>query len=209
MDPETMDTPATPADRRRRRSSPGRRSRSRPPEPARARWSRRVLALVAGGALVALTVGASAVMASDPAAAPAGGAIPVDAAAADAAFKDFAACMRKNGIDMPDPVTVTGGPTTASGGPVHRDRGPDHRRDRASRHDRRAESGTSIVVGSGDAQAVPVDDATFKAANDACSPILEAAGINSGTGTIVSGEGTLSAGGAGTGVIGSWRGRAT
>jgi hypothetical protein len=203
MDRDTMDTQATPA------------QPARTPEvtwtpvtveitgPARARWSRRMLALVAGGALVALTVGASAAMASGPAAAPVGGAIPVDAASADAAFKDFAACMRKNGIDMPDPVTLTGGPaavaagpTTVSSGPITVIGGPG-----AAGSTVTSGSGASIVVGSGVAQAVAVDDAAFRAANDACSPILEAAGIKSGTGTIVSGVGTLSlgaGGGAGT-----------
>ena len=174
MDPETMDsqaTPAQPADVPVLTWTP---ATVEIAQPARARWSRRTLALLAGGALVALTVGASAALASDPSAEPAGGAIPVDAASADAAFKDFAACMRENGIDMPDPVTVSGGQgAVGTTGVV-------------------VESGPGVIVGSGDAQAVPFDDADFKAANDACMPILEAAGIRAGTGTIVSGEGTLS-----------------
>jgi hypothetical protein len=195
MDPETMDSPATPA---RSADVPALTWTPATVEivpPARARWSRRALALLAGGALIALTVGASAAMASDPSAGPAGGAIPVDAAAADAAFKDFAACMRENGVVMPDPVTtVSGGPTTVSGGQG------------AIGSSVVVESGPSLVVGSGDGQAVPFDDADFKAANDACMPILEAAGIKGGTGTIVSSEGTLSidaAGGSGAGMVGA------
>jgi hypothetical protein len=104
--------------------------------------------------------------------------------------------MRKNGIDMPDTITVNGGPTTVSGGPITVIGGPGAAGSTGS-----AESGASVVIGSGVAQAAPVDDAAFRAANDACSPILAAAGIRNGTGTIVSGVGTLSlgaAGGAGT-----------
>jgi hypothetical protein len=191
MDPETMDTPPTPGRPAGTPAITWTPVTIEATQPTGARWSRRLLALVAGCALVALTVGASAAMASDPAASPAGGAIPVDAAAADAAFRDFAACMRKNGIDMPDPVTVTGGPTTVTGGQG------------AVGTTGLVESGTSIVIESGDAQAVPLDDAAFRAANDACSPILEAAGIKAGTGTIVSGSGSLSVGAAGSaGAIG-------
>lgn len=164
-------------------------------QPGRTRWSRRGLAILGGAALIAVTIGTSAVMASDPSGAPAGGAIPVDATAADAAFTDFAACMRNHGVDMPDAVTVSGGPVSVSGGPVTVSGG-----ERADGTTGVVEAGTSLVVGSGDAQAVPMDDPDFKAANDACMPILEAAGIHAGTGTIASGEGTLSlnaAGGAG------------
>ena len=195
---ETQATPAQPADAPVLTWTPATVEIARP---ASARWSRRVLALVAGGVLIALTVGASAAMASDPSPAPAGGAIPVDAASADAAFKDFAACMRENGVDMPDPVTVSGGPTTVSGGQGV----VDTTGVVESGTSVVIESGASVVVGSGTAQAVPFDDAAFKAANDACLPILEAAGIRAGTGTIVSGEGTLSidaAGGTGAGMIG-------
>jgi len=187
MDPETMDsqaTPAQPADAPMLTWTP---ATVEIAPLAGARWSRRALALLAGGALVALTVGASAAMASDPSGAPAGGAIPVDVATAEAAFKDFAACMRENGVDMPDLVTVSGGPgvtgTTGTAG---------------------------VIVGSGAAIALPADgelvpfgDAAFKAADATCSPILEAAGIKSGAGTIVAGEGTLDiAGGEGSGMIG-------
>ena len=201
MDPETMDgqaTPDQPADAPALTWTP---VTVEIAPPARTRWSRRVLALLTGGALVAMTVGASAVMASDPASGPAGGVFPVDAASADAAFKDFAACMRANGVDMPDPVTVRTGPVTVSGGQgAVGTNGPVESGPRTV-----VESGLSTVVGSGAAQPVPVDDAAFKAANDACTPILEAAGIKAGTGTIVSGEGTSSldaAGGAGAGMIG-------
>jgi hypothetical protein len=186
MDPETMDSQAAPAQPAEGPALTWTPATVEVTPPARARWSRRALALLAGGALIALTVGASAAMASDPSTAPVGGAIPVDAASADAAFKGFAACMRENGVDMPDPVTVSGGQGAVGTTGV-------------------VESGTSVIVGSGDAQAVPFDDAAFKAANDACMPILEAAGIKAGTGTILSGAGTLSldaAGGAGAGMVG-------
>ena len=165
MDPETMDSQAAPDQPAATPAITWTPATVEIAAPSRSRWTRRTLALLAGGALVALTVGASAAMASDPSGAPAGGAIPVDAASADAAFKDFAACMRTNGIDMPDPVTtVSGGEGVVSGGEGVVSGGD-------------GVTGSSVVVGSGDAQAVPFDDADFKAANDACMPILEAAGI--------------------------------
>ena len=206
MDPETSDLQATPARLAETPAITWTPATVEITRPARTGWSRRGLAVLAGGVLVAMTLGASAVMASDPAAVPAGGAFPVDAAAADAAFKDFAACMRKNGIDMPDPVTVTGSATPVAGGPVSVSGGPTTviPGPGAAGAIGTVESGAIVAIGSGDAQAiaaVPVDDAAFKAADAACSPILEAAGIKSGTGTIVSGVGTLSlgaAGGAGT-----------
>jgi hypothetical protein len=189
VDPETMDTQATPVPPAEAPALTWTPATVEISQPARARRSRRGLAILGGAALIAVTIGTSVVMASDPPTAPAGGAIPVDAAAADAAFKDFAACMRKNGVDMPDPVTVSGGPGAAGTSMVV-----------GNGTTGSVQPGTSVVVTSGAAQVVPADDAAFKAANDACMPILEAAGITGGTGTIVSGEGTLSlnaAGGAG------------
>jgi hypothetical protein len=187
MDHETMDTQATPDQPAETPPMTWTPAPVEVPPPARASRSRRAIAVLAGGALIALTIGASAAFASDPAGAPAGGTIQFDAGKADAAFTDFAACMRKNGVDMPDPVTMSGGP----GGPgVGGATGV-------------VASGTSIIVASGDAQAVPLDDAAFQAANDACSPILDAAGIRSGSGTIVGGEGSLNVGAAGSaGIVG-------
>lgn len=192
MDPETMETQATPSQPAAAPAMTWTPAAVEVAEPVGSSRSRRAFAVLAGAALIALTVGASAALASDPSGAPAGGAIPVDAipvdvAAAEAAFKDFAACMRENGVDMPDPVTVSGGPgVTGTTGT------------------------TGVIVGSGaaialpaDGELVPFDDAAFKAADATCSPILEAAGIKSGAGTIVSGEGSLDiAGGEGAGMIG-------
>jgi nucleoid-associated protein YgaU len=51
------------------------------------------------------------------------------------------------------------------------------------------------------AAAAPVDSAAFKAANDACTPILEAAGVQTGSSTIVSGSATLQDGAGGSGLV--------
>jgi hypothetical protein len=193
MDHETMETEATPSQPAEAPAMTWMPATVEVAEPVGSSRSRRAFAVLAGAALIALTVGASAALASDPSGAPAGGAIPVDpipvdAAAAEAAFKDFAACMRENGVDMPDPVTVSGGPgvtgTTGTTGVI-------------------VEGGAAVALPADGAQPVPFDDAAFKAADAACSPILEAAGISSGAGTIVGGEGTLDiAGGEGAGMIG-------
>lgn len=183
MDLETVETQATPA------VPPGAPAEAAPvtwmpmtvkvAEPARSRRSRRVLAVLAGAALIALTVGASAAMATDPSGTPVGGATPVDVTVADAAFRDFAACMRENGVDMPDPVTVSSD-SGVVGGP-----------------DAPGTVSTPVIVSRATAQAMPADgtlpfdDAAFEKAQAACSPILEAAGIAPGSGTIVAGEGLL------------------
>jgi hypothetical protein len=187
MDHETMETQATPSQPAAAPAVTWMPATVEVAEPVGSRRSRRAFAVLAGAALIALTVGASAALASNPSGAPAGGAIPVDEAAAEAAFKDFAACMRENGVDMPDPVTVSGGlgvtGTTGTAGVI-------------------VGSGAAIALPA-DVELVPFDDAAFKAADATCSPILEAAGIKTGVGTIVSGEGVLDiAGGEGAGMIG-------
>ena len=196
--------------------------------------SRRTLAALAVSALVVMTVGASAALASSPTpAAQPTGATPnassdaVDATAADAAFKAYASCMRDHGIDLPDPVTVSSSATSVSGvgplvivpadgtasGPLTVVSGPVVTAPEGGT----ATTGSGVIVTSGTAQAIgtPIDDAAFKAADAACSPILEKAGIHSagtiGTGGVditgpvtssTSGSISGAPGGAGTLVIG-------
>jgi hypothetical protein len=175
MGSETMETPAAPAAQTTGRGR-----------------SRRIGIALAGAALVVLTVGGSVMLAASPTSGPDGGtnavrpdAVP-DPAAADAAFKKFAACMRDHGIDMPDPVmieadadagAVTSTGTTSAGA---------------------ASAGTIVVSGSAGAAipidakaldagaaAIPIDAKAFDAANAACAPILEAAGLLTGSGTSI------------------------
>jgi hypothetical protein len=134
---------------------------------------RLMVAILGAAVVIAASIGVSAAMAADPTGTAAGGPIPVDPA-----FTQFAACMKDHGVDMGTPMvsldaTVDG--VTGSGGAV-------------------AITGFSDTVSvggpvpAGGAVPTPLDDAAFKAANDACAPILEAAGIKSGVGTIVSGS---------------------
>ncbi len=141
---------------------------------ARRPLGRQLLVILAGAAVVAATIGVSAVMASEPSGTGAGGAIPVDPA-----FTAFNACLKDHGVDLGTPVGVsseTGSASGVAGGSITITAG---------------DAGTA-AAGTTPALPAPLDDATFKAANDACTPILEAAGIKSGTGTIASG--TLQAG---------------
>jgi hypothetical protein len=127
-----------------------------------------MVAIVGATLVLAATIGVSAAMAADPAgtAAGAGGPIPVDPA-----FEKFAACMKDHGVDMGVPVVVSSDSGTGSVS---------------------AATGLSVTLGaSGPA---PSDGATYKAANDACTPILDAAGIKSGAATITSGSGTVESG---------------
>ncbi len=150
---------------------------------ARRPRGRQLLVILAGAAVVAATIGVSAAMASEPSGAGAGGAIPIDPA-----FTAFSACMKDHGIDLGTPVVVSSETGSATG----------------------VTGSTSVSITAADVMALPapIDDATFKAANDACTPILDAAGIKSGAGTIATG--TLQAGslqigsgaGTGAGVIG-------
>ena len=157
-----------------------------PAAPARRPRTRLMLAIFGAAVVVAASIGVSAAMAADPAgtAAGAGGPIPVDPA-----FEKFTACMKDHGVDMGTPVVMSSQTGSATG---------------------------SITITAGDAGAAavttpavpaPLDDAAFKAASDACTPILDAAGIKSGTATRVSGSaleaGSLQVGvGSGAGVIG-------
>jgi hypothetical protein len=132
---------------------------------------------MAGGALVALTVGASVVAGASPAPAgpgagaggivvvggPAPAGSPPDFEKVEAAFTKYTACMREHGVDMPDPVKVEGSAPLGEGGMV------------------------TITPATGTALALPFDPTSteFAAADAACTSILEDAGIMSGTGTIV------------------------
>ena len=83
----------------------------------------------------------------------------------DAAFKEYASCMREHGVEMPDPVSITTeatGPLDATAAIVPI---------------------SGVVTVTGTAQALAFDPASeeFAAADKACSPILEDAGIQSGT----------------------------
>ncbi len=185
------------------------------PLPARPRRRRRALAgAIAAAALVGLLAGGSNAMASSPQALPVvagnfivvGGApasaTAVDPAKAKAAFEKYTACMRDHGIDLPDPAmvessagesgTTTTGPVIGTGtGPGTILTGPISGAAPAA--------GSIQIVGSatvagGAGIAAPVQDDAFVAADKACAPILEAAGIQ--------GPSTVTAGPAG-GVTGS------
>ena len=142
---------------------PGRRLGSRP---------KRLAAVMAGAALVVLALGATGVFAaSDGPSAPPSGST-VDTTDVDAAFGDFAACMRDHGIDMPDPVKLTAvsaadlTPVTVTG-------------DAGAPID--ASGSGTITVVTGSAIAIGETDPKLAAADEACSPILEKAGIHAAT----------------------------
>lgn len=163
------------------------------PAPPPARRTRRRLAGALGITLIGLTLGVSAAAATSPSPepAPAGagtltvvgtatGMSAADEEKLDAAFTEFRACMREHGIDMPEPVLVeAGGPGTAG----------------------------QTIVGTGTLQgAVPVeapDAGAFEAADAACAPILEAAGITQMSASAVgSARGQLGVGPTGAGLGG-------
>jgi hypothetical protein len=141
--------------------------------------TRLMVAILGAAVVLAASIGVSAAMAADPTstAAGAGAGGPI---APDAVFTKFAACMKDHGIDIGSPVTVTadgaitGVTGVASGGAIT-----------ITPSDVTPAIGTAAIP-------APFDAAAFKAANDACTPILDAAGIKSGAGTIVSGSGTAS-----------------
>jgi hypothetical protein len=200
------------------------------------RRSRRTLAALAGTALVVMTVGASVAFASSPtpaaptdaapAAAPTGAipASPVRSAELDAAFKAYASCMGDHGVNLPDPVSVSssdatapaggdpGGPPLtlpgagAASGPVTVVSGPVV----AAPDGGTATAGAGVIVAFGSAQAIgtPIDDGAFAAADAVCAPILEEAGIHTGTittnGADLSGPvtGAISGSSSGAGVVG-------
>ena len=160
-----------------------------PAEPARRRRPRRSLLVLGTAALVALTVGASVAVAASPGtgASPSTSPAPLDPATVNDAFKQYAACMRDHGIDMPDPVTITSsatGPVSAGGAPAGPIGGLV------------VGTGTAVTVGT-PASAQSAD--AFAAADKACAPILEAAGIKtatSGTIDVTGAAGTIVSGGA-------------
>ena len=130
-----------------------------------------------------------------------------DVAKMNAAFTKYTACMREHGIDMPDPVAlpglsadgVAGGSTIASGtgaaGTVITGSVGD-----PSANGPSLSVWSGVVSGATQAQAPAFDPAspTFVAADAACSPILEAAGIHQ---AVLSGDATGSAVGSGSATI--------
>ena len=162
-----------------------------------------LVALMAGGALVALTVGASVVAGASPAPAgpgagaggivvvggPVPGGSPPDLEKVEAAFTKFTACMREHGIDMPEPVKVEGSATLDSSGPVVNVAPP------------------IGVVAAPESLSLDPTSKEFLAADEACRPILEDAGIQSGTIATMgpvegSVEGPVATGAAGLVVVG-------
>jgi hypothetical protein len=149
--------------------------------PARRR-PHRSLFVLGTAILVALTVGTSVALASTPAASavPTPSTTPPAPAAVDAAFKQYAACMRDHGVDLPDPVTISSSATvpatlgstglTSGGAGLH------------------VVVGTATAIQPGTAGTVPaplaVSSDAFVAADKACSPILEAAGIKTTTSAV-------------------------
>ena len=92
-----------------------------------------------------------------------GGPVPAGSSAEvekiDAAFTKYAACMREHGVEMPDPVKLeASGPLAPA-------------------------AATDLVPVTGSSLTLSFDPASeeFTAADKACSPILEAAGIHSAT----------------------------
>jgi hypothetical protein len=156
-----------------------------PVRPARRR-PRRSLLVFGTAILVALTVGTSAALAATPAAStvPSPSTTPPAPAAIDAAFKQYAACMRDHGVDLPDPVSISSsatGPALSATGPVTV----------GSSGATSGGAGLQVVVGTataiqpGTAGTVParpaVSSDAYVTADNACSPILEAAGIKTVT----------------------------
>lgn len=161
------------------------------------RAPRRVAGMVGIVSLIGLTLGVSGAVAGGPASVPVspasativaeavtpgGGAgePTADPEVIETAFTEYAACMRAHGIDMPDPVVVQAPESGATGG--------------------------AISVTGSVSEAAPLselDSTAFEAANDACSPILEAAGIAAAPTTVAGPDGDrLDIAGAGGGAIG-------
>ena len=168
------------------------------PLPARApgrRWGA-LFGGLAVASLIGLTLSASVVAGGSPspAGAGAGGTIvvgvPVVAGASvpagssadvekmDAAFTKYTACMREHGVEMPDPVKLEASGTldaTAAEAPA---------------------AGVTVVAGTSQALSFDPSSGAFAAADEACSSILEDAGILKAT-SVVDVPGT-----AGTVVVG-------
>ena len=166
--------------------------------PRRRRRTRTLAIAVAGVAIVVLGVGASGAFASTPTPSPTAGATqsttdgPVFVTAVDPAsegvFKDFAACMRDHGVDMPDPVRLDASSATR---PTIEGAGVPETGTTTS--------GSIIVSGTGTAVAGSpaslTPDPTFQAASTACQSILDKAGIGTTSTSsigVVGGSGTLS-----------------
>ncbi len=171
--------------------------------PPQARPRRRRLAGALGVTLmIALTIGVSAAAAESPspvttattpatvatgsaAGMSAAGISAADAEKLDAAFAEYRDCMREHGVDLPAPVVVELGDQATSGTMVG------------------ISGGAGIGGASGAAELPALDAGVFEAADTACSPILEAAGLTPASGAIAgSPDGPLQLGTAGAGVIG-------
>ncbi len=170
-----------------------------PPQPKPQRTRRRLAGALTLALLVGLTLGVSAAAANSPSAKPEAGATivvgggpatslsPADAEKLDAAFARYRDCMAEHGVDMPEPVMVRAA-AGAAGGTSISGAGP----------------GPSTLSGpaSGTAPMPAFDAKTFEAADKACAPILEAAGIKTFSSSAV-GDGTGPVlGTSGAGVIG-------
>lgn len=164
-----------------------------------------LVAVLGAASLIGLTVGASVVAGASPApasaragaggevgvlvvGAPVAGGSPADFAKIEAAFTKYTACMRDHGIDMPEPVKIEGSATFEEGGPI-----------------------VGVAPQAGALAAPPAlsfDPASkeFAAADEACKPILEEAGMISGTISSASVDGSVqgsaAAGAAGLVVVG-------
>jgi hypothetical protein len=169
------------------------------PMPARARRTRRRLAGGLGIMLmIALTLGVSAAAANSPSTAPApvagtmsitagtgpvAGASAAEIAKLEAVFAKHRDCMREHGIDMPEPVLIPAGNGAQDGKAL-------------------SATGSVSVTVSGGAPPPELDTEAFEAADAACSPILEAAGIKTFSASSL-GDAALGTDlGAGGGVIG-------
>jgi hypothetical protein len=147
------------------------------PVPARApgrRWGA-LFGALGVASLIALTLSASVAAGGSPSPAGAGaggivvigGPVPAGSSAdvekMEAAFTKYTACMRDQGVDMPDPVKLEASGTldaTAAEAPA---------------------AGVTVVAGTSEALSLDPASEEFTAADKACSPILEDAGIHSAT----------------------------
>ena len=174
-----------------------------PTQPKPQRTRRRLAGALTFALLVGLTVGVSAAAANSPSAKPEAGATvvigggpgtplaPADAEKLDAAFAAYRECMKEHGVDMPEPVRVEAGAVDAGGVPVS---------------GIAPATGGTLITGTGTSltsDPMPAFDAkAFEAADKACSPILEAAGIKTFTSSSVGDAGSGPVLGSGGGIIG-------
>jgi hypothetical protein len=167
------------------------------------RTRRRLAGALSFALLVGLTVGVSAATANSPSTKPEAGTTIVvgggpatagtsaDVERLDAAFATYRDCMAEHGIDMPEPVRVEAGAVGAGG---------------TSISGAAPVSGGTLITGTGPAlggEPLPALDAkAFEAADTACAPILEAAGIKTFSSSSVGEAGGPVLGTSGGGVIG-------